>query len=338
MSDSDLQPIAPEAAVELYLDGRRDELTKETLKSHKYRLQTFAEWCEDNDITNINDITGRMLHQYRVDRREDGLEPVSIRGQLSTLRQFIRFCESIDAAPENLASKILIPKLSENEQVNHTKLDQERAGEILAYLDQYDYASREHLILTLLWKTGMRTGSLRSLDLEDFRPDEQALAVIHRPETGTPLKNKQRGERLVAIDEQLVQLIEDYIQIHREEIRDEHGREPLITTAHGRVSSTTIRDTVYRLTQPCRIGNDCPHDEVPRECPAWGARTSSKCPSCRSPHEVRSGSITSHLLDDIPTEVISDRCDVSQDVLARHYDQRSEFERMEQRRKYLSKN
>jgi hypothetical protein len=36
-----------------------------------------------------------------------------------------------------------------------------------------------------------------------------------------------------------------------------------------------------------------------------------------------------------PIPMVSDRCDVSPDILEEHYDQRSELEKMEQRRAYL---
>jgi len=98
--NDDLQPLAPEAAVDLYLDSRRDEVTSETLNSHRYRLKMFVEWCEENSITNMNDLSGRDPHAYRVDRLDDGdLNPVTLRGQLSTLRAFLRFCASVDAVP-----------------------------------------------------------------------------------------------------------------------------------------------------------------------------------------------------------------------------------------------
>lgn len=200
MSD-ELQPIAPEAAVDLYLEHRRDEISDKTLSSHRYRLEAFAEWCEEEaEIHNMNDLTGRDLHSYRVYRREEGdLKAITLQGQLSTLRVFLKFCASIDAVPEGLNEKILLPTVSESEEASRTTLDPDRAKRILDYLGTYRYASRQHVILTLLWETGMRMGSARSIDLEDYDPDAPGIHLVHRPDQDTPLKNKERGERWVAL-------------------------------------------------------------------------------------------------------------------------------------------
>lgn len=61
----------------------------------------------------------------------------------------------------------------------------------------------------------------------------------------------------------------------------------------------------------------------------------SKCPSSRSPHALRRGSITHHLREGTPEKVVSDRMNVSSDILERHYDRRSEREKMESRREFL---
>jgi len=63
--------------------------------------------------------------------------------------------------------------------------------------------------------------------------------------------------------------------------------------------------------------------------------TAGKCPSSVSLHAFRRGSITRHLNSDVPETAVGDRANVSQDVLEQHYDQRSEREKMEQRRQYL---
>lgn len=58
------------------------------------------------------------------------------------------------------------------------------------------------------------------------------------------------------------------------------------------------------------------------------------CPSTVSPHDIRRGAITNMLRHDTPPRVISERSDVSESVLDKHYDQRNEREKMEIRRKY----
>ena len=333
---SDLQPIDPETAVDLYLDQRRDEVSGSTLQSHEYRLQSFIEWCEEEGITNLNELTGRDLHAFRVWRREEGdLEPVTLQGQLSTLRVFVRFCESIDAVQEDLESKILLPTISDDEGVSDTTLDPARAETILDYLGRYRYASRDHVIALLLWRTGMRTGTVRGLDLDDIDLDGQAIETVHRPDEDTPLKNGVNGERWIALSTDTAETLRDYIDGPRVDTRDEYGREPLLTTREGRASRSTVRDTLYRWSRPCVLGEECPHDRDPDECEAVEFDSASKCPSSRSPHDMRSGAITAHLLDDTPPEIVSDRMDVSQDVLDQHYDRRGEREKMEQRRDYL---
>lgn len=153
----------------------------------------------------------------------------------------------------------------------------------------------------------------------------------------TPLKNGEPAERYVAIKPDTVDLLDDWIAENRPEVTDSNGREPLITTAQGRVSRACVRDTMYRITRPCHYGEECPHSREPEDCEAVIGRqkSASKCPSSRSPHPVRRGSITRHLSDDVPEKVVSDRCDVSQEVLEKHYDQRSEERKVEQRREYL---
>lgn len=336
MSADDLDPIAPEAALDLYLEQRRGELSDATHRSHSSRLEWFVQWCQTEDITNLNPITGRDLHAYRVWRREQNdIKPVTLKTQLSTLRVFLDFCESIDAVPDDLKQKVLLPEVTRAAEKSDSTLEYERAKRILDHLHKYEYASRDHLIFSLLWRTGMRQGSLRALDLGDYDREDLALEVRHRPETGTPLKNQERGERDVALDTSLQQLLDNYIDGRRPNKTDDTGRAPLLATDQGRPHRSTIRSALYRYTRPCFIGLDCPHDRNEADCEATRAEYASRCPSARSPHDVRSGAITAHLLEDVPVEIVSERMDVSQKTLDKHYDRRSKREKMEQRREFL---
>ncbi|WP_321169772.1 site-specific integrase [Halorarum salinum] len=88
----ELEPIDPETALELYIAEKEMELSKSTLRSHRSRLGHFIRWCDERDITNLNELTGRKLQEFRLWRRNDGdLCKVSVKTQIDTLRVFIRW-------------------------------------------------------------------------------------------------------------------------------------------------------------------------------------------------------------------------------------------------------
>lgn len=117
-------------------------------------------------------------------------------------------------------------------------------------------------------------------------------------------------------------------------LNSDHGRQPLITSSRGRLSEGSIRETIYRVTQPCEIG-ECPHEKDPKTCEYRQHSQRAGCPSSRSPHGIRRGSITNHLRTGSPQEVVSDRANVSGDILDQHYDERTDREKMEIRREFL---
>ena len=333
---TDLEPLEPQRAKEMYQQERQGEVTERTLQAHHYRLVHFIRWCNEEGIDDLNDLTGRRLHECRLWRKEDGdLNAVSLRTQLETLRVFIRFCETIDAVPSGLHEKILLPTLSNDDEQCEEILRSEQAEDVLEYLRQSEYASRTHVVLELFWHTGIRLGSLIALDLEDYYPEQQRLELKHRPEADTSLKNGSEGERLLAVDPYICEVLDDWIAHHRPEMTDDHGRKPLLTTDQGRLAGTTVRETVYKATRPCYYSDDCPHNRDPDGCEGTDYGFYSRCPLSVSPHSVRRGSITHHLSEDVPEKVVSDRMNVGQEVLDKHYDKRSKEVKVEQRREYL---
>jgi site-specific recombinase XerD len=335
VTDDELREVTPEMARNVYLDQRRDELARETLKSHRYRIDAFVEWCEENGIEYMSELDGMNLHQYRVDRREeDGLKTVSLQGQLSTLRQFLRICATVDAVPENLHEKLILPSVPKREQANEELLEAGRAKAALEYLQQYQYACRRHVELLILWRTSMRRGGLRALDLGDFDRKAPALEVRHRPPE-TPLKNGEWSERDVYLDDGVAEVIRDYIDGPRLDVTDDTGRAPLITTREGRISLGTVKQDMYKITRPCEYGLECPHDRDPQTCEAMNTRKASTCPSSRSPHAIRTGSVTTYLDEGTPKAVLADRVDMTEDTMDRHYDQASKRERMFRRQEHL---
>lgn len=328
-NQDDLEAIDPRTARELFIDHKQGGVADATLQNYRYHLKPFVEWCDNEKIDNLNKLSGRNVQQYRLWRKKKSkLSRMTIKNHMSTMRVFLKWCASVEGVPSDLYDKVLIPRVPPEERQRDETLESEDAEVILDYLGRYRYASIEHVLLALLWETGMRMGGARALDIDDVLLDRQLLQLVHRPETGTPLKNGGRGERLVAISSEFVKILKDHIQDRRIDADDRYGRVPLLTTEQGRMSDGTLRRVIYKTTAPCFRNKPCPN---------CAEKPGGKCGEAVSPHSIRRGSITNFLSNDVPVEVVSDRMNVGQKVLDQHYDKRSEEVKVEQRRGYLEK-
>jgi integrase len=283
----------------------------------------------------MQDFDGRCIIQDR-NWRGDDLSTDSLKSQLDTLRVFLKFCSKLGCVEQDLHELINTRQLATQTNSRDEYIDSDRAEEILTYMRKYEYAGAEHLVFELMWHTSLRRGAIRSIDVQDWDSEESYLSLKHRPETETNLKNREESERPVAVRDDVAAVIEDYLADQRIDVDDDYGRNPLISTANGRIHRTTISTWIYSFTRPCEIGKDCPHDRDPEDCDAAQRRQwAHQCPSSVSSHPVRRGAITHWLRQGWRVEMVSDRSDVSPDTIDEHYDERSELEKMEARRSEL---
>jgi integrase len=332
---SSLQPLSPEDGVDRYLKRRQGEITPETMDEYRRKLAYFLEFCELNKIKDLNEVDGRLVDDYRVWRRDEAPDAVeslnvkTMRDEMYLFQAFLRYLESIEAVQPDLGENVVIPELGEGDGVRDVELEPKRVAEILEYLGKYRYASRDHVVWLLHCRTGRRPGAIHSLDVGDVHlGDDPYLTFRHRPEQGTRLKNGRNGEGDITITDTVATVLEDYIETHRELVTDEYGREPLLASTQGRLSKTTIRRVFYRWSRPCAIRKACPHGEVVEECAATQSKDAwSTCPSSHSSYSARHGHITQLRRLGLPKSVISERCDVSKEIIEMHYDERSEADR-----------
>ncbi|WP_436924900.1 tyrosine-type recombinase/integrase [Halosimplex amylolyticum] len=364
--EPELESTAPTKALDLWFQSL--DRADSTIQSYRYRISPFLEWLEDEGIDDLSELSTRKIKEFEAYRRSSDLDTQSLNNQFGTIRQWLRYCHKLQAVSKDVVKALDVPSLSKEDRVNTEKLITERAEDILYGLDQYRYASREHTVFLLFWRTTARIGTIHSLDLEDYyNTDEDrerlreelanegfAPHVIesilddvefpllyprHRPESETPLKNNEGGERVINLAEWVGDVVEDYIQVNRKDVRDGHGRRPLITSAKGdgRLSKSAMRNWTYILTQPCEFGGPCPHDRDPETCEAREHGQGSKCPSSRSPHRVRTGSITNHRDRGWPISELADRANTSEDLIEGVYDQPEQLIRGAVRREFLEK-
>lgn len=58
-----------------------NELSKNSLRNYKYDLAAFTDWCQQEGIDNMNDVTGRTVMDFRMDRTGE-VKQVILRGNL----------------------------------------------------------------------------------------------------------------------------------------------------------------------------------------------------------------------------------------------------------------
>jgi integrase len=245
----------------------------------------------------------------------------------------------IEAVHPDVPEKIEIPKLGDGEDVRDEHVSTEQMEQIRAYLNKYEYASTMHVLVVLMSDFGLRISAIRALDCDDFHNEEETsyLSLQNRPETGTRLKNGKRSERWIAVTDYTAEVLRDYTSERRPDVTDQYGREPLIATDAGRISGSTIRKYMYMITRPCIVG-ECPHGRTQSDCDAFNTNDQAySCPSSESPHSIRRGYITHELNNDVPAHVLSGRCDVTEEVMGKHYDTRSASEKMKQRKRLFEK-
>nr|WP_135823213.1 tyrosine-type recombinase/integrase [Halostella litorea] len=332
---TDPTQLTPRQAWEAYVDSRQTDTTEQSQDTYHYRLKLWVEWCEEEGIETVSSLSGWTLEQYRSHRSGEGIAASTLSGEMQTLKNFIEYLERIEAVDDALAEKVKVPNIPQKKQSDDTRLTTEAAERLIEFYRNSDlhYGSRAHALVELIWHTGARLGSVRSLDVCDYNSDEKYIEFVHRPDQGTPLKNKVNGERYVSLRDSVCDALDEYIESNRWDRYDDHGRQPLFSSSRGRPGRNTVRTWIYKATVPC-LHSDCPHGRERQSCKAARVQChASKCPSSRSPHQVRTGSITWHRNRAVPKKVTRKRVNASEKVIDRHYDKASKRDRMELRRR-----
>lgn len=157
----------PHDAKNRYLKDKSTDVTNSTLANYKTTLNTFCDWLDDQNIKSLNTLTSDEIQQFK-EWRLDRVKTITLKTDMTCIKDFIRFCEHINAVPDGLHLMVRIPKPTHQDEVANSILTRREATAILDYLEKHEYASLRHVIFAVLWKTGMRRSSLYALDVDDF--------------------------------------------------------------------------------------------------------------------------------------------------------------------------
>jgi site-specific recombinase XerD len=332
------EALTPRATRRKFMNAKRGTVKDSSLRAYKFPTKDFVEFCEDQGVESIGEVDNYLIESWIQKREAENIKPITVNNNVRFLRVFIKYCENAGLLDGGTYDRIRLPDVPDEERSSDKTLLAHQANSILDHLSTYEYATRKHAAFALIWETGCRVSGAMSLDLEDVTSDRQgdpALRFSNRKGTGTPLKNGDKSNRLIQLSETLQGILNDYIEVHRNDVTDDYDRKPLFTTPAGRVSRQVLYKDTVAITRPCVYSGRCPAGREIETCePAQRKKSAMSCPENVSLHPIRRGSITHHINEGWEKEILSERVDVSVEVLENHYDARTEEDELQRRKKH----
>mgnify|MGYP000253559986 FL=1 len=85
--------MKPERAIERFLTDKKPEWAESTYYNNASSLGIFREFCDEADLTNICEIDGFHISDFKKRRREvGGVNEVTLYNDLCSLRRLLKWC------------------------------------------------------------------------------------------------------------------------------------------------------------------------------------------------------------------------------------------------------
>jgi len=168
------------AAIEEYLACKSNALTHSTYRWYTWALDSFAQWCTVNHLTELSEITTAQVQRFVASNPK--LSDNSKHHKAQVLKTFLRWCAQDDelGVRERTVRRIEMPKVAQPGVEIYSETDIKR---LLAACEAVRHPLRNKAILLILLDTGVR---IAELCYDNSRPEES---------TGLLLENVILGRR-----------------------------------------------------------------------------------------------------------------------------------------------
>ena len=180
------------SAEKRYSEHTRKAYESDLIQFRDYILLSYSE-------KDLSKVTSAMVRSWVIELMEQNRSSRSVNRKLSTLKSFYRYLLREAVISENPMSKVSSPKVKSRLP---GFVDQEVMNELLS-ADRFgaDFAGvRDHLILLLLYYTGMRRSELIGLKPSSVDVHNKTLKVL----------GKGNKERIIPINDEVIELIGEY--------------------------------------------------------------------------------------------------------------------------------
>lgn len=211
--------------------------SKHTVIAYKNDLEDFFAYLEKEYSSPVlTEVNHGMVRSWMVQLLENKISTKSINRKLTTLRSFYKFLLKKEIVSQNPMLKVQAPKNAKRLPVFVEKEKMELLFEQMEFGEGF-IGTRDHLIMEVLYSTGMRLSELINLKNSDIDLYQSSLKVL----------GKRNKERIIPVSSGLIKLIKNYIDIRKNENLGE-GIDFLFCTEKNKKLYPKF---VYRLVVKC---------------------------------------------------------------------------------------
>lgn len=167
-------------AIEEYLGSKQNTITHSTYDWYAHYLHVFEQWCEENRLTDLSQITAPHVQQFASSAPTKNTNTRHARAQI--VKGFLSWCSKDDemGVKEKTVKRIEMPKVEQSEIILFTDAE---IMKLFRACERMRHPHRNKAIVHILLDTGIRASEL-CFDWD--RPEE---------ETGLRMENLILGRR-----------------------------------------------------------------------------------------------------------------------------------------------
>lgn len=217
-----------------YLTANRG-FSDKTVTTYEHGLRNIADYLQAQCRANSwCDVDADMIRGWIVYRMEEGVQPRTIRRDLSGLSSLFRYLMQQGISSVNPMQKIVPPKAKKELPAFLKQSEMDRLLDYVVFPDTTE-GLRDHLILLTFYSTGIRLSELQELQVSSVHFDRKELKV-------TGKRNKQR---IIPFGKELEEEIKAYLAARSCEGEAVEPHSPLFVNAKGeKVGQVAIREMV----------------------------------------------------------------------------------------------
>lgn len=192
-----------------------------TLEAYETDLKQFFAFTLDRYATDNPLTVGHfMVRAWMVELLEKGLLPVSINRKLSSLKSLFGFLIKRGHLEQNPMRKIIAPKSGKKLPVVVAPKEMQGLLEALSHPENFS-ASRDALVIQLLYGLGLRRGELIAIQTTDLDTGRNQLVV----------QGKGSRQRVLPLGQGLITALRNYLRFREENFPDQQQKALLLTDA-----------------------------------------------------------------------------------------------------------